>query len=317
MNLQRLIRRPSGRLRAISAALLLWSSSATALNTATVTQSVLSPDCLEFRVAGICYWLYCTWTGCTVKTSVKVRHYVPDAVVSSYANTGESPWVEVRAMSASNTSAQGGGDGTTNQGHENNLARFKNADVIGHPGGALLTEFAAQTGYACEGAGTAFMPYLLSTLDTIAWRYGLPEAVYPESLVPGMREIGSRTGMNLWGNVYPRSGFLHGVDDYKAAAVIAQRAGDVVTRRNQIHVYQPLLANSRDGYWPAGALKESDASTGKWQELAPWISSTCAVFPDSNSHEQAKGGDYAWALWRPYSCCKREGQIFLGSIDFN
>ena len=35
--------------------------------------------------------LYCTWTGCTVRTSTKVRHYVPDAVVSSYSNTGENP----------------------------------------------------------------------------------------------------------------------------------------------------------------------------------------------------------------------------------
>ena len=34
-----------------------------------------------------------------------------------------------------------------------------------------------------------------------------------------------------------------------------------------LHVYQPLLANARDGYWPAGALMEGDASTGKWQEL--------------------------------------------------
>lgn len=33
-----------------------------------------------------------------------------------------------------NRSAQAGGDGTTNEDHENNLARFKNADVVGHPG---------------------------------------------------------------------------------------------------------------------------------------------------------------------------------------
>ncbi|CAM5258318.1 Integrating conjugative element protein OS=Rhodanobacter lindaniclasticus OX=75310 GN=B1991_11140 PE=4 SV=1 [Rhodanobacter lindaniclasticus] len=33
------------------------------------------------------------------------------------------------------------------------------------------------------------MPYLLSTLDTLAWRYNIPEAVYPESLIPGIREI--------------------------------------------------------------------------------------------------------------------------------
>ena len=50
------------------------------------------------------------------------------------SNTGENPWVEVRAMSTPNPSAQAGGDGTTNEDHENNLAKFKNADVIGHPG---------------------------------------------------------------------------------------------------------------------------------------------------------------------------------------
>ena len=44
--------------------------------------------------------------GCTVRTSTKVRHYVPDAVVSSYSNTGENPWVEVQAMSTPNPSAQ-------------------------------------------------------------------------------------------------------------------------------------------------------------------------------------------------------------------
>ncbi|CAM5258293.1 Integrating conjugative element protein OS=Rhodanobacter lindaniclasticus OX=75310 GN=B1991_11140 PE=4 SV=1 [Rhodanobacter lindaniclasticus] len=90
-----------------------------------------------------------------------------------------------------------------------------------------------------------------------------------------------------------------------------------MTRRGQIHIYRPLLAEARDGYWPAGALMESDASTGKWQELTPTLSNSCAVFPNSNSHMQAQQGDYAWALWRPYSCCERRGQVFLGSVDFN
>ena len=88
------------RMRAAVASVLLLSATGSyALNTATIVGSVASPDCLEYRVVGICYWLYCTWTGCTVRTSVKVRHYIPDAVVSSYSNTGENPWVEVRAMS--------------------------------------------------------------------------------------------------------------------------------------------------------------------------------------------------------------------------
>src|SRR3546814_4717699 len=53
----------------------------TTLFRSTIVGSVASPDCLEYRVVGICYWLYCTWTGCTVRTSIKVRHYIPDAEI--------------------------------------------------------------------------------------------------------------------------------------------------------------------------------------------------------------------------------------------
>jgi integrating conjugative element protein (TIGR03756 family) len=157
----------------------------------------------------------------------------------------------------------------------------------------------------------------LSTLDTIAWRYNIPESVYPESLIPGMREIGSRLTVSLWGDVYPRGGFLHQADDYKSGAVVAERAGDIVTRPGQIHVYQPLLAQPQPGYWPAGPLIESNVFTGKWQELTPVLSPLCAVFPNILPHVQATDGGYAWALWRPYSCCQREGQTFLYSTDFN
>ncbi|GKS92257.1 TIGR03756 family integrating conjugative element protein [Acidovorax sp. SUPP2539] len=307
----------SKRLRAATFGVLFAATVPSyALDTATIVASAFSPDCFAYRVSGICYWLYCTWSGCTVRTSVKVRHYVPDAVVSSYSNTGVNPWVEVRAMSVPNPSAQAGGDGTTNQSHENNLAKFKNSDVIGHPAGEAFSAFASASGYTCEGAGTPFMPYLLSTFDTLAWRYNVPELAYPESLTPGMREIGSRLSADLWGNIYPRGGFLHQTDDHFSGAVVAQRAGDVVTRTGQPHVYQPLLASPRAGYWPAGPLVESNADSGKWQELTPTLSGQCAVFPNRGPHLQARQGDYAWALWRPYSCCQRRGQVFIGSTDF-
>ncbi|MBI6856090.1 TIGR03756 family integrating conjugative element protein [Pseudomonas cichorii] len=306
------------KLRRRALALMLATSvpAFAAVDTATIVASTLSPDCLEYKVVGICYWLLCTPFGCKVKTSAKVRHFVPDAVVSGYSNTGENPWIEVAPMSASTAFAQAGGDGTTNHNNENNLAKFKNADVIGHPGGATFSQFASGSGYVCKGAATPLMPYMLSTLDTIAWRYGVPESVYPEALIPGRREIGSMASANLWGSVYPRNGFLHQSDDYKAGAVVAQRAGDVVTRSGQLHVYQSLLAQPEDGYWPAGELVESDASTGKWQELTPTLSQSCAVFPNDSPRVQAQDAGYAWALWRPYSCCKREGQTFIGSTDF-
>ncbi len=302
----------------VAASLLLFSALASATtDTARIVSASFSPDCLQYRVVGICYWLYCTWAGCSVRTSIKVRHYVPDAVVSSYSNTGQNPWTEMRFFSPANSTARSGGDGTNADDDENNLAKFKSADVIGHPGGELFRQFANASGYTCEGAGRAFMPYLLSTFDTLAWRYNVPEMVFPPSLVPGLREVGTRSALNLWGHVYPRGGFLHQADDHKAAAVVAQRAGDVVTRTGQVHVYQPLLAQARDGYWPAGPLMESDPTTGKWQELTPRLSATCAAFPHAQPRIQAQQGDYAWALWRPYSCCRREGQVFILSMDFS
>lgn len=310
------------RSRWILGVLLLGiARAAIAIDSATIAASVASLDCLEYRIVGICYWLSCSFTGCHIDVSVQVSHYIPDAVVSSYMNTGQNPWTDVAFMSPPNPTALGGGDGTTNQPHENNLAKFRNADVIGHPG-TLFADFVAQLGWSCKAAGRPLQPYLLSTLDTIAWRYNIPEMFYPESLIPGRREIGSRLALNLWGNVYPRGGFLHQVDDYKASAVVAQRAGDIVTRRGQPHVYRPLLARELpvledlDGYWPAEELVEGDATTGKWQELVPTLRSTCAVFPNNDLHVQATDGGYAWALWRPYRCCERKGQVLLAHVEF-
>ncbi|AAY96290.1 TIGR03756 family integrating conjugative element protein [Pseudomonas protegens] len=300
-------------------ALTSFSASA-AINTAAIVGSTASPTCLDYRVVGICYWLLCTPFGCKIKTSTKVRHYVPDAVVSAYANTGENPWVEVSPMGRPNSTAQAGNNGTTNHNAENNISKFKNADVIGHPGGAVFSKFAAASGYACPGATLPFVPYMLSTLDTLAWRHGIPEVVYPESLMPGLREVGGLLSTNMWGSIYPRSGFIHQSDDFKAAAVIAQRAGDITTRLGQPHVYVPMRTFPMPGYWPAGELLEDDYSTGKWQQLTPSLSPTCATFPTSGwgigTDMEAANGAYAWALWRPYSCCQRRGQIFLGSTDF-
>ncbi|MEZ5573749.1 MAG: TraU family protein [Halioglobus sp.] len=45
---------------------------------------------------GICFWLRCSPSGCSVRTSLKVGHYQPDAVVSSYNELGGNPWVEIR-----------------------------------------------------------------------------------------------------------------------------------------------------------------------------------------------------------------------------
>ena len=78
----------------------------------------------------------------------------------------------------------------------------------------------------------------------------------------------------------------------------------------------PSHQEAISGNAQAGMVVEGDASTGKWQELTPVLSSSCTVFPRSGFLTQAQQGDYAWALWRPYACCERRGQVFLGSVDF-
>ena len=75
----------------LAIAFSLSFSASAAITSATIIASTLSPTCLEYKVVGICYWLLCTPFGCKVKTSTKVRHYVPDAVVSAYSNTGMNP----------------------------------------------------------------------------------------------------------------------------------------------------------------------------------------------------------------------------------
>jgi integrating conjugative element protein (TIGR03756 family) len=298
----------------LALSVLLACGPSVALDTGSITSSVLSPNCLAYRVVGICFWLLCTPFGCTVKTSTKVRHFIPELVVSSYATTGNNPWTEMATLSSPISGAEGGGNLITPNTHRNNLARFKNIDGIGHPGGWIATQLASQSGYACVSGATAFMPYYLSALDSLAWRHGIPESLYPESLMPGIREIGRQASGDMWGNVYPRQGFLVQPDDFKAAAVMAQRAGDVITRNWQPHVYLPLTPAKRDGYWPPGPIIENDASTHKWQLLYPQVQPTCTIFP--SDPVQSSDGGYAWSLWRPYSCCKREGQTFLFSIDF-
>ncbi|PXX73972.1 TraG-like protein, N-terminal region [Pseudomonas sp. LAMO17WK12:I10] len=73
---------------------------------------------------------------------------------------------------------------------------------------------------------------------------------------------------------------------------MAQRAGDLTTRNGQVHAYLPMLAKPQDGYWPAGELKEGDSTTGKWQELTPTLSQSCAVFPNNGPQVQAADGGY-------------------------
>ena len=295
----------------LSASLVLSTPAKSSLNTASIMASSASTSCLEYKVVGTCFWLFCTKFGCKIRTSMKVKHYIPEVVVSSYNHNKQNPWHEMNAVS----SGVKGGEYRSPQKNYTQVT-FKNVDIIGHPQGAI-SQILNSTGYYCRSQTTPFVPYYLSSLDFFAWRYGVPEMVYPEALIPGMREI--RANGDTWGNIFPRAGTITQVHDYKAAAVTAHRVADLITRTFQPHVYLPIAKaeDKSNGIWYPPAVTEGNIKTHKWQQLSPNTQNSCAIFPDTPPSMTSEDGSYAWALWRPYKCCKKRGQKFLYSVDWS
>lgn len=302
-----------------------------------------SQMCAVYRpFIGICYWLVCTPYGCTKEKSIKSGTFTPDVVVSAYNALADNPWDSARrsmkGINEAGADAAFSEEGVTpntcnggvrsemgvpgrpdqeNPGHENLI--FKAVDVIGHP---------AADEQQCPSEAEAYEPYFLSGLDSLGWRWSVPEVVYPQSIIPGVREIGDWP-LNSWGAVYPRSGWVIQSEDPKAGAVTAQRAGDIVTREGQPHVYDELTsggtfyADNKLVWRPDDPLKEGDYRTGWWQQILPEALPSCEVFGENDTHELQSwadekvttDGDYAWTLWRPYRCCEIKGDVYLGSLD--
>lgn len=293
-------------------------SFATSISSSQIIQSALSPSCTEYKIAGTCFWLYCSYSGCRIRTSVKVKHYIPDVVMSAYEQPFKNPWEEINTIISSASSSlvganvQGGGD--TNNRHTNNRTkiRFKDVQAIGHPGSTAFSQMLSRMGYYCKNGVTPFYPYFVSEFDFIAWRLSLVESVYPEALTPGVRELGNSS--NMWGNIYPRAGSVTQNDDFKAGAVVVQRGADVLTNNNSLHVVKNYTKRKKDGFWPPAPVKEN-TKNHKWQELAPTLNMSCGIFPNINDTASIDGA-YVYTLWRPYACCKKRGKKFLYSIDF-
>ena len=224
---------------------------------------------MQWMPTGVCFWLHCTVTGCSVRTSIKVGHYNPDLVVSAYNELGGNPWAEIRATLGLAQQAAATGllgsllpipvdsagnrtEGTAARDHQNLI--YRETDAIGHPLSSL-SGLVAGVGLLCPSETTSFVPYFESGLDALSWRQEVPEIFYPASFIPGLREIGSWP-LHTWGGVYPRTGWTTQAEEPKAAAINAQRAGDIVraldsrtsTSRTPLH-HRPVCVSGRPARW--------------------------------------------------------------------
>jgi len=283
-------------------------------------------DCLNYCIVGVCYHLVCTLFGCHIETSVRIRHHLPDFVVTSYNTPGASPWLEGRAAfgtlgrqaaasilgALTNIPVGGGPIATGQRSHKlpvplrhRRAVRFKETDVIGNPALAALSRLPQELGggLLCPSDTEPMAPYFLSGLDAFEWRWGLVDTLHPAAWLPGLREIGNWPA-NTWGQVYPRTGFVLAIEDPKAGAVAAQRAVDIVTRTGQPHVYLPA-----DG-------PQSNEQTDRWLMIHPKRARSCETFGTNADNwsggKVSQDGGYGFLYWRQYSCCTGKVGVLIG-----
>lgn len=276
--------------------LLALNAHAKTFSTVDLAKSAINKDCLDYCVDGACFWLQCKWyKGCGISVTPHISHNLPDFVATSYDRPGENPFQEFKALDYK--PGIDGGD-ISSRGKHNEDLKFKEASIIGNPVAYALGE----QRYFCESSIKPMMPYYLSTFDNKAWRSGVGEMLYPSTYVPGMNEVGSF--LQSWGSIYPRVGFLYQKNDYKASSVIAARALDIVSNGG-LHIYQPIQSNAQ--------FKEN----GKWQMISPKSENQCREFGNEDHQTTLDKVDddsqYAWTVWRRYSCCVLGDGYFIGS----
>lgn len=165
---------------------------------------------------GICVWITCIGPVCSIDISVKYGHFNPDAIVTANNLEGVN-----RVEDKYRTD-------THNRNHQN--LSYRNGGAIGHP---LAGEI------YCPSQARAGKPYFVSGLDDLGWQWGIPDILEFASFIPGLREIGNWP-LNTWGHVSAKTGLTIQAEDPKAAAIVVQRVGDIITRTGEPHVYLPM-----------------------------------------------------------------------------
>jgi len=299
--------------------------------TATVADASLAGtlDCIDYCVVGICLWLVCTPFGCSIEESERVRHNLPDLVVSTYPQPGENSYAEARAafggLAKASLQAQfgllgnfpvGGGDDFNRKSdrrtHGDDAQRasnidFKEVSIVGNPFTALFQENFSNigAGYICPTETLPFVPYYQSELDGVAWRTGISELVFPQTFNPLSGIIGN-FGVNYWGRLYPRQGFVHQRNAAKASWVMASRAMHVTTRSRQPHLYLEA---------PVPPFTLGDR---RWQLIAPQVQGFCSAVGENPSFgltgELSSDRKYGWLYWAEHECCTPNPGVLIGVV---
>lgn len=305
----------------------LWvTRSFAGTNTALIIRDTLGglPACLHYEIKGSCFWL--SRTGAPITTPY-IQHYLPDVVVSVFNKPGDNPWLEMDVtLDQAGRLAQssivdlmtglpvGGGQHSFQHPFEQQVF-FKEIDVVGNPALPLLPT----TPFLLPSAAIPFTPYFQSLLDSALWR-GFPPLALPEQAYAYganvLHIVGN--GVTVWGGAYPFEGKIIAANEAKAAAVIAQRAGNLLTASQSWgHLVKPLSTHCGTEC-QAAAIQENDSKT-QFQLIYPTLETQCLVFGRSSTYGEnvtaPANGAYVWVLWRHYQgCTPCPGCTFISKI---
>lgn len=99
------------------------------------------PSCTSWKVRGVCSWLSCSAfpPRCSIKTSFRVQHYIPEVVVSTWHDPTQHPWGDFGRLVAAGTTGVGSAilalpiDSAGTPSPANVTYKFRDADAIGNP----------------------------------------------------------------------------------------------------------------------------------------------------------------------------------------
>ncbi|MFN3493637.1 MAG: TraU family protein [Hydrogenophaga sp.] len=268
-------------------------SASVGTNTAGVVAATMSaaPSCLSYRVTGICFFLRCTPFGCTVETSIRVSHYMPDVVVSTYNDQYGHPWTDVGSFVSGIGSSAGtsllrspidASASTANPPAERPsaepVATFKSADAIGNP---LVIVNNVSNEFVVPGV-SELMDFP-GTMGSILREWAQAPATLM-SYVPAQVQSWMRSGANLMSTVQNVAGQVGNVSSsINSLSSIggSQAPGSTETIREQV-------AGLREQLEGAAA-----ASGGSSDLLCPSSASALGVYFQSDLDS------YFWRDWFP------------------
>lgn len=297
------------------------------LGTDTIVQETITClDCFDYEIVGICFWLTCTIWDCEVDTSIKVKHYIPDLVVSAY--TSDSPWEDTREW---NDEEQGGIARTESPRDMDSPLDFKSVDIIAHPTVVIYNELGDEELFCKSQQETPMVPIYISSWDTF-WNHtwlerGLQIWNMETDMIEATSSDGGGSGVfgfaiaPYWAPVYPRCGFGANPVDPLNGAVSAHRAADIATREDEPHVYNEIDGDCDEEdhkCWNPDPV-EANNPNNKFQMIYPDVETTAEPFGGKATWADGKHISheaYTWSLWRKYKCCERNGMVFLFDIDW-